>query len=121
MLIRGTDLTPAQRRTVLAAFIYRWTTGNTQRAQAYGRCPKCDIREPYVNPVSAEGHNHPTLPLATDEEWLQSHAFHFTQDGKRLMQNRTHAEPIFMARAVAPGQHGQEVLAREGVRGRLGR
>lgn len=128
MLIRGTDLTPAQREQVKAAFIYRWTKDNEKRVQAYGPCPKCDIREPYCNPRSAEGHKHPTLKLGTDEEWLRSHAFHFTQDGGRLMHNRKYAEPILQGTVIdtqgedgSRGQHGQDVLTRAGVPGRFDR
>jgi hypothetical protein len=96
MLIRGDKLTQRQREQVLAAFIYRWTTGNKQRTQVY-KCELCDIRTPYVNTQSANGHSHPTIPLQTDDQWLAEHAFHFVADGSRLMANRRHAEPVFMA------------------------
>ena len=58
-------------------------------------CDKCDINNPYVNPKSAEGHPHPTVPLKTDDEWVKEHAFYFTQDG-RLMPRRS-AEPVYLA------------------------
>ncbi len=97
-LVRGNRLTPRQRAEVLAAFIYRCTKDNAQRVQAWGRCSKCDVRNPYVNPQSAEGHSHPTIPLVTDADWLRQHAFYFTADGD-LSQRHRHCEPASMIEA----------------------
>ena len=80
MLIRGKDLSANQRQLVLAAFVYRWTTENHQREASW-------------RTVSGK----PTIPLKTDAAWLAEHAFHFTKDGSRLMHNRPHAEPEYMA------------------------
>lgn len=93
MLINGSDLNDRQKKLVLAAFIYRWTTGNAMRTVAY-RCHLCDINKPYANEKSSEGHLHPTTALISDEEWLRKHAFHFVQDGSRLSLNKNFAEPI---------------------------
>lgn len=93
-LILGSQLSPQARAQVLNAFIYRWTTGNTQRARVY-KCAKCDVRTPYQNTISANGHTHPTMPLISDEQWLNEHAFWITKDGS-LARNRNHAEPAFM-------------------------
>jgi hypothetical protein len=95
-LIKGTDLNPAQRAQVLSAFIYRWTSDNSQRPYVYHACPTCDIRTPFVGP-SAAGHNHPTVPLETDDQWLTARAFWFLNDGSRLVYNRRWAEPACMA------------------------
>jgi hypothetical protein len=113
MLIRGDKLNPAQRRVVLRAFLYRWTRDNTERARAWGPCPACDIHNPAVNLVSAGDHRHPTIPLETDEQWLRGHAFHFTQDGTRLMENRKYAEPVLQG-SQDVGQAGLDVLSRHG-------
>lgn len=92
--IRGDKLPSALRERVLNAFPYRWTTGNRQRLQAYQPCPLCDIRNPAVAPT-AEGHNHPTIPLISDEQWLAEHAFWF-KDGQ-LDPRKRFAEPAYMA------------------------
>ncbi len=83
-LIKGKDLNPEQKALVLASFPYRWTSDNDRRVYSWGECDKCDIRNPYVNTESAEGHKHPTLPLTTDAEWLNNYAFYFKQNGKEL-------------------------------------
>ena len=80
MLIKGSNLSPAQRRMVLDAFVYRWTSENPQRERAW-----------------ANATSRPTVPLVSDDEWIAAHAFHFTTDGSRLMRNRQHAEPSFLA------------------------
>lgn len=95
-LIKGENLTATQRSQVLNAFIYRWTTENPQRTQVY-KCDKCDIRQPYVNVQSANGHDHPTMPLQSDDDWLKGHAFYFVADGSRLSARYSHAEPAYMA------------------------
>jgi hypothetical protein len=94
-LIRGDKLTPAMRRQVLAAFVYRWTTDNRMRVHAWPSCPLCDIRKPYVDVSSSNGHNHPTIPLVSDTEWLRAHAFYMTTAG--TLARRKHAEPAFLA------------------------
>jgi hypothetical protein len=93
-LIRGDQLTPDMIRQVQDAFIYRWTSDNKRRGEVY-HCDKCDVRnEPYVNTNSAEGHQHPTIPLQTDEQWLKEHAFSFTNAGR--LQPRRHAQPAYL-------------------------
>jgi len=67
--VNGRDLGDRAKSEVLAAFIYRWTVDNKQREQAYRNMPK------------------PTMPLTTDDEWLASHWFWVTKDG-RLARNR---------------------------------
>jgi hypothetical protein len=106
MLIKGADLNPDQRRAVLAAFVHRWTHENA--VQTYrGQCPGCvqsggnrEIVIPAGQQAAGEvrkmWHDH-HVPLTTDAEWLAAHAFHFTKDGLRLMGNRKHAEPVYMA------------------------
>ena len=81
MLITGDKLNPRQRALVLNAFGYRWTVENHERARYW------------------HGANAPTMQPQTDEIWLREHAFHFIVDGSRLMFNRRHAEPAFMANA----------------------
>jgi hypothetical protein len=93
-LIRGDQLTPDMIKQVQDAFIYRWTTDNKRRGEVY-HCDKCDVRNnPYVNTNSAEGHQHPTIPLQTDDEWLKEHAFSFTNAGR--LQPRRHAQPAYL-------------------------
>ena len=80
MLIKGRDLTDRQRRDVLAAFGYRWTDENKRRVIDWmGRLGT------------------PTIPTIPDTQWLAEHAFHFLKSGIRLMANRNHAEPVYMA------------------------
>lgn len=78
-LIKGQDLTPRQAEQVLCAFVYRWTTGNCQRKSAWKNISK------------------PTIPLQSDHDWLNAHAFWFINDGSRLTLNKKHAEPFYMA------------------------
>jgi hypothetical protein len=80
MLIKGANLTANQIKLVKAAFIYRWTTENGQRESAW---------------ANSEGK--PTIPLQSDDEWIKEHAFYFVKDGSRLMLNKHHAEPHYMA------------------------
>jgi ssDNA-binding Zn-finger/Zn-ribbon topoisomerase 1 len=94
-LVRGDQLTPEMAKQVQDAFIYRWTSDNKRRGDVY-HCDKCDVRhDPYVNTQSAEGHQHPTIPLESDAEWLKGHAFYFTNAGK--LQPRRHAQPAYLA------------------------
>jgi hypothetical protein len=98
-LIRGDKLSEPQQRMALNAFVYRWTTGNTQRASAYGYCPHCKTRggKPSVDNVACRRH-HPTVPLQTDAEWLAEHAFYVNKDGS-LSGKPGRCEPAFMAEA----------------------
>lgn len=93
-LVKGSALTAEQVREVKRRFAYRWTSDNPQRCQVY-RCSKCDIRVPYVNTHSADGHTHPTIPLQTDAEWLADHAFYINNDGS-LSDRYRYCEPVFM-------------------------
>ncbi|HPM83485.1 MAG TPA: hypothetical protein PLF81_22430 [Candidatus Anammoximicrobium sp.] len=103
-LLRGDRLTADQRRQVLAAFVYRWTSENGQRGAAYGRCPVCgehggkpdDPATAYVAPVACRQH-HPTIPLVSDSRWIQDHAFYFTAAGK-LAERPRYCEPFYLAR-----------------------
>jgi len=110
MLIKGSDLTAAQRQLVLAAFVHRHTIEN---AKARGvDCVNCaDIgRWPYVAGQALPGgptvytraewhHYHTTHGSVhtTDAKWLATHAFHFTKDGQRLMARPRYAEPVYLA------------------------
>ena len=95
MLIRGDRLNSRQREIVLRTFIYRWTTGNRRLREVY-RCPHCNLAKIEFDRIECRQY-HPTIRLQTDDEWLATHAFHFLKDGSRLMTNRHHAEPAFMA------------------------
>lgn len=106
MLIRGIDLTEAQRRLVLAAYVHRWTVENAYQTYQ-GRCPACvqsggnrEIVIPAGQQAAAEvrkpWHEHHGK-LTTDREWLAAHAFHFVKDGSRLHGRRHHAEPVYLA------------------------
>lgn len=79
-LVRGDELTPSQREEVLSAFVHRWTRENPHRTTVY-KCHLCDIRKPYENPKSSDGHTHPTIPLISDDQWLADHAFYITKAG----------------------------------------
>jgi hypothetical protein len=99
-LVRGDQLAPDEIKQVKDAFIYRWTSDNERRGDVY-HCDKCDVqKDPYVNTTSAEGHQHPTIPLQTDEQWLREHAFYFTNAGKLLP--RRHAVPAYLAPEQLP-------------------
>jgi len=80
-LVNGSKLLPATRAEVLRCFMYRWTFENERRAR-------------YSHSVG--GHNPPTMPLVTDEQWLREHAFYVRNDGA-LARNRHHCEPHYMA------------------------
>lgn len=94
-LIKGQDLTQEQKEQVLAKFTHRWTHENPHRVAVHGPCPFCDIKTPYVNTQTTNGHTHPTEPLVTDEEWMQAHAFWFNQNGK--LTAAAFAEPAYLA------------------------
>lgn len=95
-LVKGEKLNAEQRQNVLAAYVHRWTKENPHRLAVYGSCALCDIRNPYENAVTANGHTHPTIPLITDAEWLTEHAFYINKDG-RLSDRPGHCEPAYMA------------------------
>src|SRR5208337_2902097 len=97
-LVAGNELTPEMRQQVEDAFIYRWTYDNPRRSEVY-KCDKCDINDPYVNATSAEGHQHPTIPLISDDQWIREHSFHFTNDDR--LRARRHAEPVYLAQHSA--------------------
>ena len=78
-IVRGDKLPFHLQQEVLRKFIYRWTTGNTQRVSAWSG-------------ISGK----PRIPLISDEQWLRKHAFHVTKAGK-LDERHHHAEPYFMA------------------------
>jgi hypothetical protein len=101
MLIRGDRLDYGQRQIVLAAFLMRWTHENAMRTYG-GSCPACvqsggnrRVGNPNVEGAATWHEYH--RPLTTDDEWLRTHAFHFTKDGRRLMANKRFAEPAYMA------------------------
>jgi hypothetical protein len=96
-LLRGDQLTPEMVKQVERAFVYRWTVDNKRRGDVY-HCDKCDVKnDPYVGTPSAEGHQHPTIPLQTDDEWLKEHAFYFT-NAEKLLPNM-HAQPAYLAKS----------------------
>jgi hypothetical protein len=82
MLIKGSKLTVTQRQQVLAAFPYRWTVENCQRAATF---------------MQRGGYGAPTTAPETDAAWIDAHAFHFLKDGSRLVARRNYAEPAYMA------------------------
>jgi hypothetical protein len=104
VLIKGLDLTPAQRAQVLAAYVHRWTVENAQQTY-YGLCPGCEQSQPFpLGTITgttrrvftrAEWHAYHAL-LTTDDRWLAEHAFHFVKDGSRLHGNKPHAEPAYL-------------------------
>lgn len=106
MLIKGSDLTTAQRQLVLAAFVHRHTVEN---AKAHGvPCVMCanspggadeiviiPAGQQAAHEVRKRWHDH-HVSVQTDAAWLADHAFHFTKDGQRLMARR-YAEPVYLA------------------------
>ena len=80
-LVRGDKLNASQKREVLSAFGYRWTTQNEGRARNWYAAGKS---EP------------PRAPLVSDEQWLREHAFHFNAKTGRLSLNRKRAEPVYL-------------------------
>ena len=83
ILIKGKDLNKDQIKLVKSTFIYRWTKGNRQREIAWQE--------------SADGL--PSMPLISDKEWFNSHAFYFNRNGKELSNKPTeiYAVPEYMA------------------------
>ena len=63
MLIKGRHLTPQQRTHVLKTYVNRFYS------------------------IGPEKH------YATEEAWLNDHAFYFLKDGSRLARNRRYCEP----------------------------
>ena len=106
MLIKGKDLTATQAQIVLERFQNRCTL---ERAKSIGDCPACAAVAPFpyicgealpngpIEHTRESWHAHHT-PLVSDAEWLKAYAFHFTQDGSRLMENRKYAEPVYKAK-----------------------
>lgn len=76
-LIRGARLTPDQRRTVLNAFVFRYT-GDHKPRWAEGTMPNGNEYRPLY---------------ANDEEWLKAYAFYFRDDGQ-LSNKPNHCEEI---------------------------
>ncbi len=97
MLIKGSALNAQQRKLVFAAYVHRWTHENAQQTYG-GKCPACvQCGGNYAQRVVEKSWHEHHAPLTTDQEWLDTHAFHFTKDGKRLMANRRWAEPVYLA------------------------
>jgi hypothetical protein len=96
--VSGAELTPEMRQQVLDHFAARWTADNPKRLAEWPKCDECNINEPFVG-GDASGHSHPTVPMITDEEWIQQHKFHFYNDGR--LNLRSHAEPMRGELAVA--------------------
>jgi hypothetical protein len=96
-IVRGDKLPQRLQDEALRRYIYRWTTGNTQRGSSYGYCPHCKTPggKPSETNIACR-QIHPTIPLITDAEWLRTHAFHITKDG-RFSEKHNHAEPGYMA------------------------
>ena len=67
MLIKGSNLTPAQSRQVFNAFVHRHL--------AIG----------------------PSRRYTSNEAWLVDHAFYFLRDGSRLALRPSRCEPHYMA------------------------
>lgn len=98
MLIKGTALNDRQRAQVLGAFGYRWTHENANRVRWYGWCAHCETwggLPGSIDPACPK--HHPVVSLEHDAEWIARLAFHFIKNGSRLMANRPHAEPAFLA------------------------
>ena len=101
MIIKGADLTSAQRSAVLAAFVHRHTVENAKRRGV--PCILCDRRWPYVTGPRgdrkvwerAEWHAY-HVPAVTDQQWIRDHAFSFLKDGSRLTLHG-YAQPVYMA------------------------
>lgn len=77
-LVKGTDLTDAQKAQVKNAFGYRWTVENLPRAKQW------------------HGNVAPIIEPINDEQWLKDHAFYIRQDGQLATIPR-HCEPVYMA------------------------
>ena len=80
MLIKGENLTEAQKGEVLNAYGYRWTIENQKRAA---------LRSFHIQK------NLPKDMLISDWQWIKDHAFYITQKG-HLDARRRHCEPAFM-------------------------
>jgi hypothetical protein len=93
VLVRGEELTPEMHQQVIENFPYRWTKDNPKRTKQWPSCTKCNIETPFVSETSSEGHNHPTVPLTSDYDWVRQRAFHFTNDGR--LKHPQHAEPAW--------------------------
>ena len=80
-LIKGDRLTDAQRRQVLAAFIYRLTFENQREHPAQVKRAGGKV-------------------TMSDDQWIREHAFRFTKSGR--LSGR-YAEPQYMAENPSPG------------------
>ena len=78
-LIRGDKLNEAQRKEVLAAYGYRWTIENKERATQWMGKDKV-----------------PTCMVTTDKNWLQEHAFYVLKNGS-LSHSHKRCEPACLA------------------------
>lgn len=100
MLIKGSNLTAAQRTEVLAAYVHRWTF---EREAALGECPGCRQRRESGASMTIKIDGHPDrswhehhVPLVSDETWLEEHSFFFTKSG-HLSRRHRWAEPASLA------------------------
>jgi len=75
---RGSELPRWVQEEILARYPYRWTTGNTYRERMY------------------RNQETPTMPLETDEQWLNRNMFPVTGDGRRLDNRIKHCRPAYM-------------------------
>ena len=110
-LIKGNDLTPDQKRQVLAAYVYRWTLENQEQTYR-GKCPACsqagrngwpyvcgeDLPEGPYSYTREQWHAY-HKPLQTDAQFLAEHAFYFTKDG-RLSEKHHHCEPVWQKKGA---------------------
>ena len=79
-LIKGEKLNEEQREMVLAAFVHRGTV----------ECPR--------SPSSFQGG---PFSRPTDDEWIKSHSFWFTNDGQAVGQPQRSAElPIALVNVL---------------------
>lgn len=68
------------------------------------------VERAYVHRSTAIG---PGKYYTSDDDWIRHHAFHFTQDGSRLVYNRRYAEPYYGGKTPAQvGAAHQAHLAR---------
>jgi len=79
-LIKGAALTPEQKKLVLAAFVYRNTKENEP-----------NVRKALKDKADAMKFD------ASDDKWIEDHAFWFNNDGKTLSGRKKHAEPHYLA------------------------
>lgn len=80
-LVKGKDLTPAQHKEVLSAFVHRHT-GEHKPSWANKPMPNGNKYEPTHK---------------TDKEWVHDHAFHVTKKTGKLSRKHQSAVPHYMA------------------------